>query len=136
MRNGFTLLETITVLLIALVLAAISIPNSYLLTESMFISNAANHLARFLERASNLALRTGRDHAVVIERDTFQLVDKSAAPLSPPKPYRHSAVYEGNPKRIIFRGAASATPTSLRLRRGRSLCEVIVSLRGRVRTTC
>ncbi len=136
MKNGFTLLETITVLLIALVLTTISIPNSYLLTETAFISSAAHHLASSLERASNLALRTGIDHTVLIERDSFQLMNQNGALLSNTQPYRHSAVFEGTPKLIIFRGAASATPASLLLRRGRSQCEVIISLRGRVRTTC
>jgi prepilin-type N-terminal cleavage/methylation domain-containing protein len=135
---GFTLLE----MLVAISILAIGVTTA---TSSLAVyqrdgklSRAASSLKLLLERAYCHALATRQELIVTVEPAMVitRTADGSERERLRFKPPIAPELRNNEPQEIHLYPSISASPTTITLRLGKSMCEVIGSLRGRVRTQC
>jgi prepilin-type N-terminal cleavage/methylation domain-containing protein len=141
MRNGFTLLELLIVLVIAGVLATIALPGITGLHDRLAVDAAARAVAAAHTRARIAALSEHREMILTLTADSL-LLYAVESPIDTIERWRgdgpadHDVSVVGMPRRVSFApsgvtmGFANATYS---LTRGSARKQVIVSRYGRVR---
>lgn len=135
---GFTLLESLVAISIITVGLAATAHSFTAYRRDAKLSRTVSSLKLLVERAYSHALATRREIVVVIEPTNAKAQNTDGteherlafkAPIAP-------ELRNNQPQEIRLYPSISASPATITLRSGKSTCEVIVSLRGRVRTQC
>jgi prepilin-type N-terminal cleavage/methylation domain-containing protein len=135
---GFTLLESLVAISIITLGLATAAHSFTAYKRDAKLSRTASSLKLLVERAYSHALATRREMIVLIEPTEAKVQNANGtererltfkAPIAP-------ELRNNQPQEIRLYPSISASPATITLRLGKSTCEVIVSLRGRVRTQC
>lgn len=136
--RGFSLLEvTVTLCLLSLLMAS-AVPSISRASRRLQLASEATSLRLFFERmyAHSLAyqdritIRLSETHATAYTGDEKRISDHSLHhSVSIVLPARGELTLQVYP-------TISVSPATVKLRLGAELCDLIISLRGRARTTC
>ncbi len=140
MRNGFTLIETIMVLSVIGLLAAIATPPMTRLHDALAVQETARRIAVAHQRARFMAIMQHRVVELTISANTIGIRPRNDTTTlwREDGPVGSGVELTGRARTIAFSpigyamGAANATYT---LTRGRARRSVIVSRLGRIRIT-
>jgi prepilin-type N-terminal cleavage/methylation domain-containing protein len=138
MQRGFSLLELLLALAMVSILGAISFPALARWHSHALLKSEGTRLSLALEDAYVAALSYGETITVGFDRNVVQTIRSSGAPLATYSPRKGVSVSnkstdQGN---LTFYPTHTATPATVVITSPYGECEVVVSLRGRVRSTC
>jgi prepilin-type N-terminal cleavage/methylation domain-containing protein len=136
--RGFTVMEVVAAVAVMALLVSAALPELKAVIDRGRLNNEALALKLFLERAyvHTLTAREGLEIACAEKELTAEY--KSGEVLA-----RHS-ISRGTTldvellanRRLLLHPSIAASPATLTLRRANRTCQVVISLRGRVRVTC
>ena len=136
--RGFTLVESLVVMTITGIVIGGAVMSLASYRRGSDASHAASSLMLFVERAYARALSTQRELTVVIEPTVATILDEFGAPKerlgfkAPVAP----VLKDKTSQEVHLYPSISASPATITLHAGGHACDVIISLRGRVRTQC
>ncbi|MFN4896360.1 MAG: Tfp pilus assembly protein FimT/FimU [Pseudomonadota bacterium] len=136
--SGFSLLETLIALSIVAVLTAVAAPHFANRTSALALQSESHRLLLFLERCSSYALTSRSTVEVAISSSTLSALQESKTVIAQ-HTIRHAAHLEplpGGASSLFFYPSISASPATLNIIKGKLSCAVVISLRGRIRSTC
>jgi len=136
--NGFSLVETLVMVSVVGILAALAVPHVSAQADRLTLRNEASALRLFLERSAAFALSSRLTVEVRLSGDTLSASQQGQGDISTHKikngikldPLSNSAAS------LLFHPTISASPLTLVLRKKQLSCSVIISLRGRIRAVC
>ena len=135
---GFTLVEALIVMSILTIGLSTAVNHLATYQRDAKLFRVASSVKLLVERTYSHALATRQEMVVTVEPTLARARTASGmererlafkAPIAP-------ELRNNQPQEIRLYPSISASPATITLRSGKRACEVIVSLRGRVRTQC
>ena len=135
MSRGYSLLEVVITLALTSIILGISVP-SFNMLQHLSLREDAWKTVSVVTRAKNLALLKAADYYVLFQPLSVTIVTERGQIISSQR-VRASLQMRGEDSfRIVFSQNGVTSPTTLNLTHGGRSCQVIITLRGRVRSSC
>ena len=139
-QTGFHLLDVIIGILLVAVILSVSIPSVSGTYSSQALRTESNYLEILLGRLLVQARQREKDLMITLKKTSYTAKEKGAAG----KIIETHALKQGvfldlgraRSKSLYFYASGSNQPATIIMRYKDALCEITISLRGRVRATC
>jgi prepilin-type N-terminal cleavage/methylation domain-containing protein len=136
MSHGFSLPELLVTMAITLVLVVISVPSVVHLSAKHHVLQDLTLIRLTVERYINLASITGKEYEVRIRPPTIEVTTLGHRLVYRSRQIRSTLGRALEEKRLVIYPSGALSPVTVELHNARTACSLIVSLRGRVRSTC
>jgi|LakMenEpi03Aug12_release.lakeMendotaPanAssembly.Ray.scaffolds.fasta_scaffold146353_3 Tfp pilus assembly protein FimT len=135
MSQGYSIFEVTITLALTGILLGISVP-SFNMLERLSLKEDAWKTVSMVTRAKNLALLRAADYYVLFQPLSVTIVTGKGRIVSSQK-FRASLRVRGERTfKLPFSRNGVTSPTTIDLTLGGRACQVVITLRGRARSTC
>ena len=121
---------------ITLVLVAISVPSAVSLSAKHHVLQDLTLIRLTVERFINLASITGREYEVRIRPPTIEVTTLGHRLVYRSRQIRSMLGRALEEKLLVIYPSGALSPATIELHNARASCSLIISLRGRIRSTC
>lgn len=136
--QGFTLIEFLVASSIISIIATSACISLQAYTEKLYLKREAVKLQLFLERFYATALTFRQRITVMVSEQNVTARDSTTKKLGESTFLKNTTceLPDANPLLLFLHPTITTSPKTITLKRGSSVCRVIVSLRGRIRVAC
>ncbi len=118
------------------VVSFVSLPSLYELSTHTTLRAGAAAFGRFLEQAQNIARERDEELALHLQRQSYEVSTLSGLQLREHLDSSLEFLPPAMERNYHFYPSGVVSPQTFRLGNGRKVCEVVLSLRGRVHVLC
>lgn len=131
-QSGYSILELVLVLAITALIAHVSYPRIQELRESVLLSSEAARVSSILQSLATAALSTESEVVAEAVGTTLRVTQGASSRVYTLR----APVQFSSPSSIVYHPTGAVPPRTLVLTKASARCEIIISLRGRVRVAC
>lgn len=135
MSRGYSLLEVVITLALTSIILGISVPSFNMLAHLSLREDAWKTVS-MVTRAKNLALLKAADYYVLFQPLSVMIVTENGKIISSQRVQASLQMRGEHAFRIAFSQNGVTSPTTLILSHRGRICQVVITLRGRARSSC
>ena len=136
MERGYSYIEALIVVALISTLSSVSVPSLGAMRAKSNLQSDVIVLTSIIERFASLSLMTGKQYEITIDPPVIAVMTDDNRTKYRSELIRSRLDNPDKPHLITVYPGGIVSPTTIRLTGGLWSCSIIISLRGRVRSTC